>query len=321
MFFDPPNGGIMFFFTNYTWQNILIGLAVLAGLILVNDVTRRSKWLSIIVYIIMPVVLTFTVWPRTAVRGNGDWFPVVKTYSALAGVIGFMAIRYIKGADTKKWLLFFPALILSINIAEAVYRDFEVYAAYAGQAVTNPVDGLLMQGGIWNILNAIAGIVLILTLTGVFGIRIAKTKSKDMIWPDQLWFWIVAYDLWNLSYCYNCISTRSMYAGLILLLSCTISEFCLKKGAWLQHRAQTLALWAMFSITFSTYAKSPLFSITSSYKPEALTIISILSIVSNVAVLVYEIIQIKKTKRNPVTQDLYVDLKSYKAVLTDNNLN
>lgn len=142
-----------------------------------------------------------------------------------------------------------------------------------------------------------------------------------MIWPDQLWFWIVAYDLWNLSYCYNCISTRSMYAGLILLLSCTISEFCLKKGAWLQHRAQTLALWAMFSITFSSYAKSPLFSITSSYKPEALTIISILSIVSNVAVLVYEIIQIKKTKRNPVTQDLYVDLKSYKAVLSDNNLN
>ncbi|MGI5172024.1 hypothetical protein H0R92_00260 [Treponema sp. OMZ 840] len=311
----------MFFFTNYTWQNILIALAVLAGLILVNDLTRRSKWLSIAVYIVLPLVLTFTVWPKTAVRGSGDWFPVVKTYSALAGVIGFMAIRYIKGADTKKWLLFFPALILSINIAEAVYRDFEVYAAYAGQAVVNPVDGLFMQGGIWNILNAIAGIVLILTLTGIFGIRVAKTKSKDMIWPDQLWFWIIAYDLWNLSYCYNCISTRSMYAGLLLLLSCTISEFFLKKGAWLQHRAQTLALWAMFSITFSSYSTSPLFSITSSYKPAALTVISILSIVSNLAVLVYEIIQIKKTKRCPVTQDIYVDLKSYKAVLADNNLN
>ncbi|WP_455160851.1 DUF5692 family protein, partial [Treponema lecithinolyticum] len=54
----------MFFFTNYTWQNILIGLVVLAGLILVNDLTRRSKWLSIAVYIVLPLVLTFTVWPK-----------------------------------------------------------------------------------------------------------------------------------------------------------------------------------------------------------------------------------------------------------------
>lgn len=310
----------MFFFANYTWQNVLIGLAVLVGLILVNDITRRSKWLSIAVYIVLPLVLTFTVWPKTAVRGNGDWFPVVKTYSALVGVVGFMAIRYIKGASTKKWLLFFPFLILSINIAEAVYRDFEVFFAYRGEAVMNTVDGLFMQGGIWNVLNAIAGIVLILTLSGVFGIKVANTKSKDMIWPDQLWFWIIAYDLWNISYCYNCISTRSMYAGLLLLLSCTLSEFFLKKGAWLQHRAQTLALWAMFSITFSNYAKSPFFSITSSYKPAALIVISILSIGSNIAVLVYEIMHIVKTKRNPVTEDLYSDLKSYKSVLKDNNL-
>ncbi len=311
----------MFFFANYTWQNVLIGLAVLVGLILVNDITRRSKWLSIAVYIVLPLVLTFTVWPKTAVRGNGDWFPVVKTYSALVGVVGFMAIRYIKGASTKKWLLLFPFLILSINIAEAVYRDFEVFFAYRGEAVMNSVDGLFMQGGIWNVLNAIAGIVLILTLSGVFGIKVANTKSKDMIWPDQLWFWIIAYDLWNISYCYNCISTRSMYAGLLLLLSCTLSEFFLKKGAWLQHRAQTLALWAMFSITFSSYAKSPFFSITSSYKPAALIVISILSIGSNIAVLVYEIMHIVKTKRNPVTEDLYSDLKSYKVVLKDNNLN
>ena len=47
----------MFFFANYTWQNVLIGLAVLVGLILVNDITRRSKWLSIAVYIVLPLVL------------------------------------------------------------------------------------------------------------------------------------------------------------------------------------------------------------------------------------------------------------------------
>lgn len=82
-----------------------------------------------------------------------------------------------------------------------------------------------MIGGSWNVINAIAGILNIITITGWLGIQIGKTKSQDMVWADQLWFWIIAYDLWNLSYCYNCISNRSFYAGFLLLVSCTAAEF------------------------------------------------------------------------------------------------
>lgn len=71
------------------------------------------------------------------------------------------------------------------------------------------------------------GIILILTMTGTFGIRVAKTKSKDMIWPDMGLPWIIAYGLWNLSYCYNCISNRSFYAGLLLIAGCSLAEFAL----------------------------------------------------------------------------------------------
>ena len=54
----------------------------------------------------VPIILTVSVWPQTAAPGNeygtGTWFNWVKTYSALAGITGFMAIRYI---PFKKFLL------------------------------------------------------------------------------------------------------------------------------------------------------------------------------------------------------------------------
>jgi len=176
---------------------------------------------------------------------SGNWFAWVKTYSALAGVIGFMAIRHIEKLQKNKWILLFPGLILSINILEAVFRDFEVFSK------TNVIEnGLTLIGGPWNIINGIAGILSIITITGWFEIKIAKTKSKDMIWADQLWFWIIAYGVWNLSYVYNCIPERAFYAGVALIFSSTLLAFFSAKGAWLQHRAQTLALWAMFTLTF-----------------------------------------------------------------------
>lgn len=316
----------MFFFTGYTWQNVLTAVVVLAALVALNEITRRYKSAALLIFLFLPIALMIFVWPETAVRGSGDWFPIVKTVSALAGVLGFMAIRYTKAGKIKAVLLF-PFVILAINIAEAVYRDIEVFIKYAGKpSVFNEIDGLFMQGGPWNLMNAVAGIFLILTITGWFGIRIAKTKSRDMIWPDQLWFWVVAYDLWNWSYCYNCISTRAMYAGFLLLISCTIAEFFIQKGAYLQHRAHTLALWTMFSVTFSDYANpetavGTFFSITSSYRPEALWISASLSLAFNAGLFIFMIYKSIRSKRNPYTKDLYSDLKAYRDVLESNRLN
>jgi hypothetical protein len=50
---------------------------------------RSTKWGGIILFLIVPIVLTIFVWPTTAAAGNkygtGTWFNWVKTYSALAG--------------------------------------------------------------------------------------------------------------------------------------------------------------------------------------------------------------------------------------------
>ncbi len=307
----------MFFFEHIPITTVLMALGVLAALLLVNELTRRSKWLSVAIYIVLPVILTIFVWPKTSGSGsaNGYWFAWLKTYSALAGVIGFLIIRHVKGMDKNKFMLMFPALILSINILEAVYRDIECYTM---DGVFE--NGLYLYGGPWNIINAIAGIINIVTITGWICIRVANTKSRDMVWADQLWFWIIAYDLWNLAYCYNCISNRSFYAGFLIIIAATIAEFFIKRGCWLQHRAQTLALYTMFTLTFPTFADSSQFAVKSSHSPNAMLALSIIALVANVAVLVFEIITIRKKKINPFKNELYTDLKSYHKILESNNL-
>lgn len=306
----------MLFFQNYTWINILAFIGIFVGLIVINEITRRSKILSVITYIVIPVIFTIFIWGKTESENtSGNWFAWVKTYSALAGVIGFMAIRYFKRLQKKKWVLLFPGLILSINILEAVFRDFEVFSK------TNVVEnGLTLIGGPWNIINGIAGILTIVTITGWFGIRVAKTKSKDMIWADQLWFWVIGYGVWNLSYVYNCIPERAFYAGVALIFSSTLLSFFSTKGAWLQHRAQTLVLWAMFTLTFPAYDSLDAFNIISTNSPIAKYILSISALVINLAVLGFEIYTLSKKKKNPITNEIYQDLSSYKKIIEANHL-
>ena len=96
----------MFFFTGYTFTSVLVFLGLTAALIGLNEVTRRFKWAGIGMYVIIPVIATFFIWPKTA-GGNvgGTWFAWVKTYSALAGVIGFMLLRYIPKLQKNKFML------------------------------------------------------------------------------------------------------------------------------------------------------------------------------------------------------------------------
>ncbi|MEG0305091.1 MAG: DUF5692 family protein [Oscillospiraceae bacterium] len=306
-----------FLFNGYSVVTVLTFVGLVAALLLFNEITRRSKIAAIVFYCVVPVVLIVLIaLGVVSSPSSKTWFGVVKTFSALLGVLGFMAIRYTKLGE-KKFAFYFPVAILAINIIEAIVRDIEVFKTYK----TLTVDGanITMLGGTWNVLNAIAGALLLVTLTGWVGIKVANTPSRDMVWADQLWFWIIAYDAWNIAYCYNCISTRSLYAGVALCVSCTIAEFCFKRGAWLQHRAQTLALFGMFSLAVD-YQAMPQFGIVASYNPSAWLALSALALAINAAVFAYEIYVIIKRKRNPLKQEMYTELGAYKANLKANNL-
>ncbi|MEX1308092.1 MAG: DUF5692 family protein [Eubacteriales bacterium] len=307
---------------------MLIGLCVLSALFAVNELSRRFKWVGFFCFVILPIVLSvlwFTVLKDTTYT---DWFHLVKVYSSTAGCIGFWLIRHLTGKrkDGTTWrladnriALCFPPLILAVNILEACVRDVQVGIDYAVMSLDKTADSAVyLMGGSWNYMNAAAGILNIIAITGWFGICIRKvTKkdgSRDMLWPDMLWFWIIAYDVWNFAYTYNCLPNHSWYCGLALLLAPTLCAFTLGKGAWLQHRAQTLAIWCMFAQTFPMFQDAGAFRVDSTYNPNIYFTISLLALIANVAVVVYMIYKAKKTHRNPYKGELYVDLAEYKAI-------
>jgi hypothetical protein len=311
----------MFLFESVPWYSALMWVGVVAGLMLVNELTRSSKWFSYLVYIVVPIALTLFIWPKTAGASSstGTWFHWVKVYSALTGVLGFMLLRYNKKAAANKYLLLFPPLILSVNILEAVIRDFQCYALYSGDLYGTVINKVTMQGGAWNIMNGIAGIINIITISGWMGIFIGKDKHKDMLWPDQLWWWIIAYDLWNFAYVYNCVSDHSFYAGAALLVSCTIPAFLMGKGAWLQHRAQTLAIWMMFTMCFPFFVDDSMFAVKSSHSSSALMIVSGLALLANVAVLIFHGYKIVTYRRNPLIEEIYIDEPKYLEIAIKKN--
>ena len=295
-----------------------IMLFVTFTLIAFNEFGRTTKWGGVLLFLIIPIILTIWVWPKTAAPGNeygtGNWFNWVKTYSVLAGCLGFMAIRYIPNLAKKKWVLTFPVAILAINILEASIRDFQVYSF--GLWDGGYVNNLWTMSGSWNIMNGIAGILNILVICGWLGIVISKDKSKDMLWPDMIWAWIIAYDLWNFAYTYNCISDHSFYCGVALLLSCTIPAFFIVKGAWLQHRASTLALWIMFVMTIPQFADK-IAPVPTTHNPKAFFIISFIALLTNVALFVFQVVRIRKLKLNPLKDEIYVGTKTYQKVLAE----
>lgn len=306
----------------------MVWILVFVLLFLLNELTRRNVYVGFFSFVVLPIflsVLWFTVLKETTYT---DWFHLAKVYSATAGCIGFWCIRHLHGTNKKtgkEWrlsnnciALCFPALILAINILEAVARDIEVGLTFSveGGGIAN--DSMLVLGGSWNFMNAAAGILNIITITGWFGICIRKVtnhdKSKDMLWPDMLWFWIVAYDLWNFAYTYNCLPGHSWYCGFALLLAPTVCAFTIGKGAWLQHRAQTLALWCMFAQTVPAFIDEGKFAVSSSYSTNWLFFWSLLALLVNIVVFAFMVYKAVSTKRNPYKGELYIDLKKYKEI-------
>lgn len=303
----------MFLFATIPWYSALMWFAVLGGLMLINELTRLNKWVALLVFLVVPAVLTVTVWTKANGEGSsvGDWFHWAKVYSSLAGCLGFLAIRNSKKLAANKWALMFPPFILALNILEAVVRDFQCFS------LNGIVGGITVIGGPWNIMNGVAGLINIITITGWMGIFVGKGKRDDMLWPDMLWFWVIAYDLWNFAYVYNCVSDHAFYAGAALLISCTIPAFFIRKGAWLQHRAQTLGIWMTFVMTFPTFVDTSKFAVKSSHSTTALWVVSSLALAANVGVLAYQAYKMAKTRRNPLKEELYTDLAAYKKVAAE----
>lgn len=306
-----------FLFQGMTPMNVLGLLLFIAGLVCINEVTRRSLKLSLVAYVGLPILLAILILAGVTGSPTGKtWFGWLKAISALAGVYGFMLIRF-TDLGHKKFAAYFPVTILSLNIAEAVFKELHIGATYTS-LVVDP-GGSMVIGGAWNILNGISGILCIVTLTGFVGIRVTKDKSKDMVWPDMTWIYIVAYTLWNFSYVLNCISMRSMYAGFAILVAALIAEFFFKQGAWLQHRAQILSFYVVIALAVD-YMALPLFNIQPTYNTTNLMIVSLIAFIFNVGAFGQMIYVIIRDHKNPLKAEIRTATPYYQKTLKAGNL-
>jgi len=320
-------------------------LLVFVGLIVANEIARRTKWGGIACFLVLPAILTvyfisiyvgaamgaeWALTNPTYVYMNG-WFHYFKLYAATAGCIGFMMIKYKWGIGKKEWFKVFPFLIVAANILIAVVSDFEsaIKGAMSVDGWWLSSENVWLYGGWWNWLNGLAGIVNIFCMTGWWGICASKDK-KDMLWPDMIWLYILAYDVWNFQYTYLNLPTHAWFCGLALLLAPTVANALWNKGGWIQNRANTLALWCMFAQVFPLFQDRSIFTtipvlyadgfMDAAVRPTLVNpvpqgVISIASLAINVLVLALIIKRAKEQKKNPYKNEIFTDTKDFQLAL------
>ena len=320
-------------------------LLVFLGLILTNEIARRSKKGGIFFFLVLPGVLTvyFIAVAVGASMGAqwalnnptylymNSWFHYAKLYAATIGCIGFMMLKYQWGIGRKEWFKPFPFVIVAINILIAVGSDFEsaIKGAMSVDGWWLSSENVWLYGGWWNWLNGIAGLLNIFCMTGWWGIYSSK-KKDDMLWPDMIWLYILAYDIWNFQYTYLNLPTHSWYCGVALLLAPTVAAALWNKGGWIQNRANTLATWCMFAQVFPLFQDNSVFStITSVYadgfmnpavrptaaNPTAQGVVSIVALVVNVVILASIIKRAKAQKKNPYKQEIFTDQRDFREAM------
>ena len=324
-------------------------LLVFLGLIAANEFARRGKLGGILCFLVLPGVLTVyfvSIYVGAAMGAEwalnnptylymNSWFHYAKLYAATAGCIGFMMLKYKWGVGKQQWFKVFPFAIVAANILIAVASDFE--SAIRGAAAMAQYgdrwwlssENVWLYGGWWNWLNGIAGILNIFCMTGWWGIYASKDK-KDMLWPDMIWLYILAYDVWNFQYTYLNLPTHAWFCGVALLLAPTVANALWNKGGWIQNRANTLALWCMFAQVFPLFQDASVSTTISSVyadgvmnaavRPELVNpvpqgVISILSLGINALALALIVKRSVEQKKNPYKHEIFTDTRDFQLAM------
>ena len=334
----------------FSAYKLLGWLMAFLGLVILNEIGRRTKFGGILIFVAIPLALTIYFIAIYAAAAKGaewaltnptyvhmnSWFHYAKLYAADCGCIGFMMLKYKWGIGAKEWFKPFPFIIVAINILIAVGSDFEsaIKGAMSVDGWWLSSEGVWLYGGWWNVLNGIAGILNILCMTGWWGIYSSKGR-QDMLWPDMTWMFILAYDVWNFEYTYLNLPTHSWYCGLALLLAPTFAAAVWNKGGWIQNRANTLAIWCMFAQVVPAFQDYSKFSVLPSVygdtydavgymdasirpitaHPQAQGVIAVASIVTNVVVFAFIIKRSIELKRNPYKNEIWMGTKDYEEAM------
>ncbi|MCS4535366.1 DUF5692 family protein [Corynebacterium sp. HS2168-gen11] len=199
---------------------------------------------------------------------------------------------------------------------QAVAANFE-----ARGVGIDPETGFRTIGGYWNLLTAAAGVLNIITITGLGKIFITSNpaqKVRGLIWVDMVWPWVIAYDLWNHAFLYNALADYTWYCTLALLLACTIPAFTWAKGQWIWFRCFTLMFWIACNNIFPEFLVPPsAMTNFATMNPLANQVCAWAAFLFNVGLFIYWLRKIITKKRNPLTNALYFELGEFRTIMRE----
>lgn len=213
----------------------------------------------------------------------------------------------------------------------APLHSAEWYQALAANFEANhigidPATGFRTIGGYWNLLSAAAGLLNIITITGLGKIFVTseskavnangKKQVRGLIWVDMVWPWVIAYDLWNHAFLYNALADYTWYCTLALLLACTIPAFTWAKGQWIWFRCFTLMFWiAANNLLPELLVKPSEMTNFATMNPVANIVCAWAALIFNLGLFVYWLYKIVAKKRHPLTGCLYFELSEFRTIV------
>jgi len=211
-----------------SWLNIaFIFVMMLVG----AEVTSRYKWAPYFFFLVLPILLI----PLFMTSDMG-WFRYAKLIAILAGSMFITITRFNLGPKTIKYGIFLVVFGLAFNILEAVTQDFS-------------------QPHLPNKLNALAGVLNILTIYLWTTIKIDDKKPHNFLWPGMTIAWIIAYDLWNVCFVYLNFPNTVHYTALAVIPVPTIIAIFIASGkyTWIQARPYSLSFYMIYIITMACF--------------------------------------------------------------------
>ncbi len=211
-----------------SWLNIaLIFVMLFVG----AEITSRYKWAPYVFFLVLPLCL-IPLW----MTSDMGWFRYAKLIAIIVGAMFITITRFNLKPKHIKYGVFLVVFGLAFNIGEAVTQDWS-------------------QPFLPNKLNAIAGVLNILTIYLWSTIRIADKKPHNFQWPGMVIFWIIAYDLWNICFVYLNFPNTVHYTALAVIPVPTIIAIFVVSGkfAWIQARAYSLVFYMIYVVTISTF--------------------------------------------------------------------
>ena len=127
-------------------MQIIGWVLVFVGLIVMNELGRRTKTGGMIIFVIIPAILTlYFILAHMGMFGGKEnptvafmdgWFHYFKLYAADIGCVGFMMIKYKWGLGKKEWFKWWPWFIVAYDIwnFEYTYVNLPTHTWYCGVA-------------------------------------------------------------------------------------------------------------------------------------------------------------------------------------------